>query len=439
MTTISVYKKFTTQFSHLLSTEVYTQITLGLILATLPLDYAFGSISCMLFLVFVFIKHTKFQYKKSLLYPILFYLMMCLSIFWTTSTQNTLQGLQKELMFLLLPIGMFFLNPLSKNQISTIIRFFSFTQVLYALFCMVCAVYKYLINNELNVFLYENLISDKTSVVYISTFVLFSLFYFISIPKKLNIDIVSIIILSVFVLLLGSKTILFIGFLLLVIYYLFYSGVAKNIRGLTFVASVLFLTISLSQLDETREKLFIEFETAFVDSTKNDSFSDFYKQETYNVSLSQAWNLETFGDNYYFPGAAFRVYNARVYFELLEDQPHLFFTGFGLQASQDLLKEKAKYYNLYLAYGDLNFHNQYLQTLAELGILGLLILVVMLGVNLKNAIVNQDFLHLIFAILSIILFLTESVFCRQRGILFFIVLYCLFNSVKKVPVTKKTI
>jgi O-antigen ligase len=106
----------------------------------------------------------------------------------------------------------------------------------------------------------------------------------------------------------------------------------------------------------------------------------------------------------------------------------LFLKGFGLEASQYRIRQKAKEHNLFYDYGEFNFHNQYIQSLAELGIVGLLILVIMLFVNLNNGLLKKDFLHIAFAITMIMLFLSESFFCRQRGIVFFILLYCLFNA-----------
>ena len=75
-----------------------------------------------------------------------------------------------------------------------------------------------------------------------------------------------------------------------------------------------------------------------------------------------------------------------------------------------------------------NFHNQYVQNFAELGVFGFLILIIMLFVNLKNGLVNKDFIHIAFAILMISLFLTESFLWRQRGVVFFTILYCVFNT-----------
>ena len=59
---------------------------------------------------------------------------------------------------------------------------------------------------------------------------------------------------------------------------------------------------------------------------------------------------------------------------------------------------------------------------------GFLILIGMLYFNLKNGWKQKDFLHIVFAITMIILFLSESFFCRQRGVIFFITVYCMLNG-----------
>ena len=114
---------------------------------------------------------------------------------------------------------------------------------------------------------------------------------------------------------------------------------------------------------------------------------------------------------------------------MLQEQ-NILFTGFGIEASQDQIEKKAIQYNLYDGYGEFNFHNQYIQTFSELGLIAFLILLGMLHFNLKKAWREKDFLHIAFAITMIILFLSESFFCRQRGIVFFITIYCMFNLVK---------
>jgi hypothetical protein len=170
----------------------------------------------------------------------------------------------------------------------------------------------------------------------------------------------------------------------------------------------------------------VEYETAFVDNISHQK--EIHKiQKLHNVSIKEAWNNREFKQNDFFPGTALRVYQARVFREIFHEES-LFLTGLGLEASQDKIRYKAKQHNLFYEYGEYNFHNQYIQTFAELGVLGFLVLTTMLFINIKNGVSKKDFLHIAFAITSIVLFLSESFFCRQRGIVFFVVLYCLFNS-----------
>ena len=90
--------------------------------------------------------------------------------------------------------------------------------------------------------------------------------------------------------------------------------------------------------------------------------------------------------------------------------------------------EKQKINKLVEYYGTLNFHNQYIQSFAELGIIGVILLCLMVVFNWIKAIKNRDFVFLFFTILTTSIMFTESLFHRQRGIVFFILLYCIFHS-----------
>jgi len=109
-----------------------------------------------------------------------------------------------------------------------------------------------------------------------------------------------------------------------------------------------------------------------------------------------------------------------------------------LNASYPKIEAKGEAYHVYQGddsnegYQKMNFHNQYVQNFADLGVFGFLLIVIMLFVTVKNAIKTKDFMHFAFAFLMISLFLTESFLWRQRGVVFFTMMYCLFNSVPKV-------
>jgi len=259
-----------------------------------------------------------------------------------------------------------------------------------------------------------------------SVFASLALFYFVQIEKKKSIEKVALSIITVFIFLLSSKSIITIDFIIIVWFYAFYAKIPNGTKVLTILAVSLFLLFSIFFVKEVKDRFLVEYETAFVD---NISHGKLHKkpEKTHNVSIKEAWTNTKFQQTDFFPGTALRVYQARIFKEMLQEEP-LFLKGFGLEASQYRIRQKAKEHNLFYDYGEFNFHNQYIQSLAELGIVGLLILVIMLFVNLNNGLLKKDFLHSAFAITMIMLFLSESFFCRQRGIVFFIILYCLFNS-----------
>lgn len=399
---------------------------IAFILLAIPLKHIVGSISIIAFVLVAFFNFRKnnFVFSKALILPILFYCLMILSLFWTRDFKLSLAGLQKEIIFLFVPIAFLFIPKLSVPQRYKIVGIFSYGMVLYCVFYLAKALFRYISTANLEVFFYHELVSLDVNAIYVSVFVSFALFYFID--KKNKTDLTRIIIgfLAIMIFLLSSKSIIFIDFILIIGYYSFFSDVPKSVRFLTITVVSAFLMFSLFFVENVRERFLLEYETAFVDNTINEKIGN---GNVYNVSLKQAWNDAEFQQNQFFPGTALRVYQFRIFTELMYEES-VFFTGFGLEASQNQIQKKAIQYKLYDGYGDFNFHNQYIQTFAELGFFGFLLLLLMLGITLKKAFQNKDFLHITFGITMIVLFLTESFFCRQRGITFFIVLYCLFNS-----------
>lgn len=401
---------------------------LAIILLSIPLKYIFGSIACILFLCVSFstLHKIRFNFNKALILPVFLYLLMVLSLIWTRDQQATVSGLQKEVLFFLIPLAFLLVPNLAKIDTQKIFRYYSFGMVLYALFYFGNAIVRFIQTGNKAVFFYHELVTLDLNAIYVAVFASFAMFYFISRKGKTLLEQISIFILAVFIFLLSSKSIIFIDFLLIIYFYIYFAETQNSVKLLTIASVTAFLVFSLVFVKEIRERFLIEYETAFVDNTLNE---DIGNGNVYNVSLNQAWNNEKFEQNHFFPGTAMRIYQTRIFGEMLQEQ-NIFFTGLGLEASQENIRKKAEEHNLYPGYGDFNFHNQYVQTFAELGILGFLILVVMLLFNIKNAIADKNFLHIVFSLTMIILFLTESFFCRQRGIVFFVVLYSIFNAVR---------
>jgi len=81
------------------------------------------------------------------------------------------------------------------------------------------------------------------------------------------------------------------------------------------------------------------------DSTVNDVISK-GSEKVYNVSIKQAWTNLKFQQNDYFPGTAFRVYQFRVFLELLQEDG-IFWNGYGLNASYPKIKQKGIEHNIF--------------------------------------------------------------------------------------------
>ena len=266
-----------------------------------------------------------------------------------------------------------------------------------------------------------------------SVFVAVAFFHFFTKELKSKADSFFSLLLFGFILLLSSKNIILVVLLLCLIHIFFFSKTAQKLRLRNLIVFGLLIGIIFS-LGRIKERFKVEFQTN-TDKSLSTAVIEGVPAGVHFVSIKEAWTNPTFSPNDYFNGTAFRVYQFRIFTEMLQEN-NIFFTGFGLNASYPKIKEKALQYNLYMGTGDntdtgyqsKNFHNQYVQNFAELGIFGFILLLLMLLMNVKNAIKSKDFVHFAFAFLMISLFLTESFLWRQRGVVFFTMMYCLFNT-----------
>ncbi|SCY85410.1 O-antigen ligase family protein [Flavobacterium caeni] len=358
--------------------------------------------------------------------PIFLYALMVCSLLWTENFEDTKDGLQKEVLFFLMPFVFLGIGPLEHRQVERIFKIFSFSMMLYAVFYIQRAVFNFLATGETRFFFYHDLVSMDLSAIYMSVFASFGMFYFISREQKSKLDQTCTVVLALFIVLLSSKVLIIVNVILFVCYYIYRSKTSSSVKRFTLLTSIGFFIFSFLFIPKIQERFLHEYETAFVDNTVNMEIGD-AEHMIYNLSLSQAWNDQQFESNNFLPGTALRVFQIRIFTEMLTEHD-IFFTGFGFDASQERIREKVKQYNLFYGNGEFNFHNQYVQTFAEIGIFGLLILLGMICYSLKKAFTTKDFMYIVFSLTMIILFLTDSFLSRQRGIIFFLTLYCIFTT-----------
>lgn len=402
-----------------------------LMLLVLPLGHAVNSIAVGIFVFAAIISSKKGSFKLELvlILPILIYFLMALSLIWSLDTSETLKALGKVVPIILIPIAFMLMPKLSKSSKQNFLKYYSYGISISSFLFLIKAVVRYFLSGNSDVFFYHELVTKEVNAIHVSVFVAIAFFYFLNRKKKSWADRICMLILSIFILLLSSKNIIVVFILLTVareVYNLFRNKKSSYMLLLIIPVglAIVFFTSNIA------DRFLIEFQSNEKAATVNQSFN---QGHVLNVSVAEAWNTEKFRDNQYFPGTAFRVYQLRIFTELLQEEP-IFFTGYGLNATDSKILAKAREHTIFMGnethegYHDKNFHNQYVQFFAELGIFGFLLIVGMLGINLYNGLQRRNFVHICFAILMISLFLTESFLARQRGIIFFTAFYCFFNS-----------
>ena len=427
MTTIYNYLSIVLQRAKNESKHFLFELLVALVLLTLPLHYRYNSSAIIILAVFTILnfKKTNFTFQKTLALPILIYFLMVLSLFWSIDFSVSLKSLSKEIALLIIPM-LFIIKPIqSKIKLQKIVRYFAYGMFVYTLFYLLKALIRYAITGDSSVFFYHELVTIDTNAIYISVYIAIAFFVLYTKHSKTKVDYLILLQLLITLLLLSSKNICVVFFILLIIN-LFLFNKTKLKSNYFFIAlSVLLLTTFLF-FNKIKDRFVIELESNAAPITLNKEAQQ-NGLVIYNVSISRAWNANRFEDFDYFTGTSLRAYQLRIFIELMNENK-TWLTGFGSNATDIKIENKQQQYNLHKGYGTFNFHNQYIQIFAEIGVFGLLILFLMLGLNLKKALQNKDFLHFSFAVLMISLFLTESFLSRQRGLVFFVLMYCIFNS-----------
>lgn len=423
--------------------EHFSFVPFLLLLCTIPMSLGINNVCLVLFLLSVLIKFNpkNFNFQSWLIPSIALFLLMALTYFWSIDPQATLKAIPKEIALLVVPLFFMLMKPFSKEQRQKIIKYYSYAMVIYVFFYLVKAIVRFLLSGDTNVFFYHELVTKEVNAIHVSVYVSIAFFYYFSKEVKSKLETVIAILLFLFVFLLSSKNIIIVFIILVLIEFFFFSKSGHKMRLRNLIVLGLIVS-SFLFVGKIKDRFKAEFQSNTEKSISHTVLDLDKGLEGVNVlSIKEAWTNEKFSPNDFFPGTAFRVYQARMFFELVQEE-NVFWTGYGLNASYKKLEEKAIKYDVFRGnenqegYQNKNFHNQYIQNFAELGFVGFLILVLLLAINLKNATKNKDFVQIAFAILMISLFLTESFLWRQRGVMFFSVLYCLFNAKEYLPLKK---
>lgn len=344
-----------------------------------------------------------------------YYLITAISLIYTSNLEEGFKSLETKLSFLVFPIFLFFIFSDTPKVRKNIVHTFVFSGLAYVLFSLIYAGYNYTNTHSISSFFYGEIgirfFQEESFVhpTYASFFMNFIIAYLVLLllNKELNtknktIVIFLVLIFSLFIILLSSKfgiLALGINIFMLLVYYIKKSGNFLKAIG------VFSLAIIFSYVLIINTPLKVRFETSY-----NELINPTEKTSS-TKTRKDVWRYTT---------------------EIIQENPIL---GVGTGDIRDVLAEKYLQDNQQV-YWNRNYdsHQQFLQTYASAGILGLLSLLLIFILLIRKSILNKNYLLLVFSVLFFLFGMIESMLERQAGIIFFTffgLLLFTFNPNKK--------
>lgn len=385
-------------------TDKNKSIILGLFLCTTIFKHAIANIFLAILIVLFFLNWVykkSIFFNKSILLISLYFLWGASSLIWTTDFSNTIRGIGITLPLLLIPILISQYSNFRTDDLRKTIKVFSIGLLSYMLICLLNAGLLFIKDKHFSHFFYHDLVSlFDNNAIYISLAVATCILFIFNLPTKKNIDYLILFFLGVFLLLLASKNLIVTTFLLTVLS-LFKSK--NTLKTGAIISTVLMLIVLM---------------VMFIENPIKDRF-----QDELNLNLYYVLNGQDFYD-YKFNGIEVRLFQWRLMGEMIMNNQIGIF-GLGLHNIDYLLSQYFNYYNLYKGYFQINFHNQYLQTLGEIGFIGLALLLSIFIHTIYNAIKYGNHYKMLFVLLFLASFFTESFLSRQKGVFLFATIYSL--------------
>jgi O-antigen ligase len=386
-----------------------SELLLSLILCSLALPRIINSITIgFFFLVSIFMffrnKKRKISFNKLSYLFLVFFFYCSITSLWSIDFNTSFNEITSIASYVLLPLSFVF-NPQVIRVAKVLYNFILGISILGS-FMLINAVFKYVLISDPKVFFYHNLSNniDEMNAIYFSVFVSFSFLYLL-LKGETKLDKFIMTFLATVLVLLSSKTIIFVSFLLGVFIIL------KSKKNLIFNKIFILIFFGLLLVGSMFFKKRIVFEMN-------------------NSNLLEVLTKQEFGWQYKWSGLGIRVLQWRVFYELTKEDNSIVY-GYGLRAANKRISEKHKELKLYSGLVGIDLHNQYLQFISELGIIGFLIYIFIIIILLKKAIMYKDLFLMIFVILITSVCFTEVFLSRQRGMVFFISLSLLFYNSNK--------
>jgi O-antigen ligase len=381
------------------------------VMITMPLHVRWGNIAMITLAAYSIFRwwkdgahKTDWQDHYIVLFPAMLFFAYLVGMFWSENLKEGWAQVEKRLPLLFLPLSIGLLarrlQPVTVRRLLYI--FVAFCAVL-AIICYAAAIHNIITHHSFRVvgekdrvyYYYSYIYLTEIigiSPIYLSLWINFCILILVLIPlRNRYVNVLAIAYFVVFVFLVGSKM----GILFLPLFFVVYLGTL--IRNKIVLAGVFAVVVVgtyglIQRADFLKERFFASLEY------------------DYTALASRDWNSTS---------QRLAIWNCT--WEAIENQfPWGYGTGNGQQAVEDISRSKG----YVRGYEDhYNAHSEFLSTLLDLGLAGLLVLIAMVGVPIIQGFSTSDRLLAFSLMLILFYFLIEVIFARRMGIIFFSLFY----------------
>jgi len=411
---------------HLITYSLYLLFLVSLI-------FSFRAVSSMSIaailltgVITIFLKGPSSKKNKYRLYFVIgcasLLLLSVVAILYTTDVHEGWNNARIKTGLLIVSLAVFVAPIPDENLLRKLLFHYCLLLTLASLYCLGHAFARYQQSGSASVFFYHSLVNPIAQhAIYFSLMILFGLIFLLEaikrnfryLPRSLHLSLIGL--LSLFLFMLSSKLIISIY---LVYLFLWLLQILKSNSSSRLISPVFIGLVILSVL--------------LVFSIPNPVSRRFYDIVRGNISIVRQ---DSFKPGDYFNGLQFRLLQWRFVPEILTENGR-WWIGISPGDAQSYLNEKYLSKNMYSGdptkgtrgYLVYNTHNQFLQTLLQTGIIGLVVLFATCLCMLKMAIEQKSRLTIFITIALLAWLFTESPFETQYGIMIFTFFPMLFTS-----------
>lgn len=332
------------------------------------------------------------------------FLIEVIGLFYTENKKEGINTIQLQSAILLFPV-IFGTSPILKNiSVYKVLSHFTFATVSSCIIGLAIALFRYSQSGELDMLTNQHLLFTPNSYPYITgLFCLLSITILLS-KKQNKYTISSILLLSIFILLLSVRLTIGLWFVLM-LFHLFKLAIPAIYRLLTIIILGAVIIVSILSIDSLKRQF-----RELTDFSANNTIA-----LDQDASLGRGWG-----------GKAIRKAIWTCTWDVIQKHP---IAGVGTGDIQDSLQQAYEDRKFYFAsrYNRYNAHNQYLQTWGSNGLIGLLVLLGCLFIPLTLLKYPNEgaLIYSIFLLLVSVNSLTEVMLDLNKGVIF----YSFFNSI----------